>query len=264
MPRHPDRVWRLDGATNFRDLGGYLGAGGRPLRWRRLFRSDHLGALSDDDRRRLAPLGLARTFDFRGRAEREATPYQLDGATQHALSIEPIVTQQMNELVARGETLTPAAVIDLMKGLYRSLVNDEAPRYAELFAHLLHDDTPVVIHCTAGKDRTGIAAALILLALGVERTTIAQDYLLTNEVYHHPPLASSRTPPEVLAVLWRVQQSFLDVALEAIALDHGGIDRYLERRLGLTPAARRALADRYLEPAQAEGARHAPTAEVDS
>ena len=106
MPQHPDRVWRLQGATNFRDLGGYPGHGGRPLRWRRLFRSDHLGGLTAADHSTLAALGLGRSVDFRGTAERAAMPYALPGAVQHPLAIEPTVVQRMQALVAAGTRLT--------------------------------------------------------------------------------------------------------------------------------------------------------------
>lgn len=249
MHRHPDRVWPLQGTSNFRDLGGYPGHGGRPLRWRALFRSDHLGGLSADDRARLQALGLGRAFDFRGVHERAAAAYELPGVTQHSLAIEPTVTQRMDAMAAAGRTLDAETVAGLMRELYRSLVNDQAHRFAELFAHVLEADAPLVFHCTAGKDRTGVAAALILLALGVSRDVVRQDYLLTNEVFRHPPVPHSDTPPEALAVLWRVREDFLDAALQAIEQDHGGIESYLARRIGLTPVARATLAARYLQPA---------------
>lgn len=249
MPHHPDRVWPLQGASNFRDLGGYPGQDGRPLRWRRLFRSDHLAGLSAADQARLAELGLARAFDFRGESERAATPYALPGVVQHSLAIEPTVVQRMQELAAAGRRLSAPVAVGLMQELYRALVNDQAHRYAELFEHLLQSDAPLVFHCTAGKDRTGFAAALILLALGVSRELVLQDYLLTNALYRHPPLPASQTPAEALAVLWRVEQGFLDAALHAVDQDHGGIERYLTQRLGLGPAARQRLAERYLQPA---------------
>ena len=109
MLEHPDRAWRLQGATNFRDLGGYAGHGGRALQWRRLFRSDHLASLTDADRARLAALGPATAFDFRGDAERAATPYQLPGITQRALAIEPSVVQRMQDVVAAGRPVVGVA-----------------------------------------------------------------------------------------------------------------------------------------------------------
>lgn len=254
MPDPTDDDLRLEGASNFRDLAGpadMRGHGGRPLRRRRIYRSDHLAGLTAADRAAIAALGLGRALDFRGVAERAAAAYDLPGLTQHALSIEPTVVQHMQALAASGQPLTVPAVTALMRDLYRALVNDQSHRFAELFAHLLDDaDTrPLVFHCTAGKDRTGLAAALILLALGVSRERVLHDYLLTNERYKFLPGAHPEIPHDALMVLWRVQQGFLDEAWLAIDRDHGGIERYLGQRLGLTPAALRTLAERYLQPA---------------
>jgi protein-tyrosine phosphatase len=242
------RVLRLQGASNFRDLGGYEAQDGRQVRWGRIFRSDHLGRLTTDDEARLSALGLQRVLDFRGEHERAALPNRLASATHHALGIEPTVVQRMQDLAAAGQRLSAAVAADLMKELYRGLVNDQAHRFAELFEHLLQAEGPLVFHCTAGKDRTGFAAALILHALGVPRAVVMQDYLLTNALYQPPPLPRSDTPAEALAVLWRVQAGFLEAAFEVLETDHGGIDHYLAQRLRLGPAARQALAERYLEP----------------
>lgn len=247
MLRHTDRVWRLQGAPNFRDLGGYIGHGGRPLRWRRLFRSDHLANLTPVDRSRLAQLELARSFDLRGVAERDAAPYELSGVTQHSLAIEPTVVQRMDDIAAAGATLTAPLVTELMRELYRALINDRADRFGELFEHLIASDAPAVVHCTAGKDRTGVAVALVLLALGVPRDIVMQDYLLTNELAHDPVHIDSATPLEARAVLWRVQRQFLDTALRIVDVDHGGIERYLTQRLRLSRAALDTLAARYLQ-----------------
>lgn len=243
------RVLRLRGASNFRDLGGYDTQSGRQVRWGRLFRSDHLGRLTAEDEALLAALGVQRVLDFRGEQERAAVPNRLATARQHALGIEPTVVQRLQDLAAAGQRLNAAVAVELMKELYRALVNDQAHRYAEFFEHLLDTDTPLVFHCTAGKDRTGFAAALALQALGVPRAVVLHDYLLTNALYQPPPVPHTDTPREALAVLWRVQSEFLEAAYQALDADHGGMDRYLEQRLGVTESARRALARKYLEPA---------------
>ena len=246
----PARVLPLQGASNFRDLGGYVGQGGRPVRWRRLFRSAHLADLSETDRELLGQLGVSRSFDFRGVDERAAVPYEWPGLRQHALAIEPSVVQRMQDMLAAGDRLDAAAAARLMRELYRSLVNDQAHRFAAMFEALLQDDTPAVLHCTAGKDRTGFAAALILLALEVPRTVVMQDFLLSNALYRQPELPPvTQTPREALEVLWRVEESFLQTALDALDAEHSGVEVYLEKRLGLGPAARRHLAERYLDSA---------------
>ncbi len=248
MPRHPHRHWKLEGATNFRDLGGYPGHEGRTLRWRRIFRSDHLGALSEADRRRLADLGLAKALDLRGEDESAAASYAIEGVTRHALAIEPSVVNRLHEEVARGRALDAALTTEMMRELYTRLVHEHTDRYAELFGHLLDTHAPLVFHCTAGKDRTGMAAALILLALGVPRALVLQDYLLSNEHYRRPrEAAASELPAEVLDVMWNVQAGFLEHALALVDAEPGGVAGYLRQRLGLSDAALRELAARYLE-----------------
>jgi protein-tyrosine phosphatase len=244
---NPTRSLPLAGASNFRDLGGYQGLGGQTLRWRRLFRSDHLADLTPDDQARLQALGITRAIDFRGASERAAQAYALPGVAYHPLTIEPTVIHRALALQQQGHALTAQDAVGLMQETYRGFVHDNAPRFAEMFRLLLDNDSPIVFHCTAGKDRTGFAAALILLALGVPRATVMEDYLLTNGLYRRPEGLGSLAPSEVLAVLWRVQEDFLDAALHRVDADFGGIDTYLVDVLGLDDAARKELAQRYLQ-----------------
>lgn len=250
-PLAPPRVVPLAGATNFRDLGGYRGHDGRPLRWRRLFRSDQLGDLTAADHDVLARLGVAASFDFRGVDERAAAPYEVPGLAQHALSIEPTVAQRMNEITASGRALTTPIVAGLMEDLYRGLVDERAARFAQFFEHLLRVDAPIVFHCTAGKDRTGVAAALVLLALGVSRQTVMQDYLLTNEVFRPPWAPRPDVDPGVRQALWGVRSDYLLAALDVIDRKHGGLQRYLRHAIGLDERRRGALAERFLQPVRA-------------
>lgn len=243
----PSRSLNLAGATNFRDLGGYRGRDGRSVRWRRLFRSDHLAGLTADDQAELARLGLARSFDFRGVDERAITAYELRGVRQHSLPIEPTVVQSLAALREAGERITPGHAVDAMRDTYLGFVRHGGPRFGALLRHLADDDAPAVFHCTAGKDRTGFAAALLLSALGVSRDVIMDDFLLTNAFYRRAP-GSSHTdlPQEVLDVLWRVQAGFLEAALEAVDREHGGLEGYLGA-IGIGPAERERLAGNYLE-----------------
>ena len=232
------RALPLAGASNFRDLGGYQGLNGQTLRWRRLFRSDHLAALTPADHAVLQALGAS---------ERAAQAYALPGVAYHPLTIEPTVIHRALALQQQGQQLTAQDAVGLMQETYRCFVHDNAPRFAQMFRLLLDNDSPIVFHCTAGKDRTGFAAALILLALGVPRATVMEDYLLTNGLYRRPEGLASLAPSEVLAVLWRVQEDFLDAALHRVDADFGGIDTYLVDVLGLDDAARKELAQRYLQ-----------------
>ena len=246
--QNPTRSLPFAGASNFRDLGGYAGHGGRTVKWRRLFRSDHLAGLTPQDRALLAELGVARAVDFRGQAESAAYAYALPGVAYHHLAIEPTVVQNALALQRTGRQLTAQDAVGLMQDTYRGFVRGSAPRFAELFRLLLDGSgAPLVFHCTAGKDRTGVAAALILLALGVPRAVVMQDYLLTNSLYRLPEGTGGHAPDAVFDVLRRVQEAFLDTALHLVDHEFGGLQAYLVDVLGVDAAAQRELAGRYLE-----------------
>ena len=244
----PSRSLNLAGASNFRDLGGYTGHGGRPVRWRRIFRSDHLAGLTADDVSLLSELGLSRVLDFRGEQERVAQVCVMPNVAVFSLAINPTVVQGMKDLMEAGCRITADDTVRLMQDTYRAFVHHNSDRFAALFGHLLERDDPLVFHCTAGKDRTGFAAAMILLSLGVPRPVVMQDYLLTNEMYRMPATAAGFAPQEVLEVLWRVQEDFLNAALKAVDKDYGGVASYLENTLKVGPREQERLAALYLQP----------------
>ena len=243
----PTRSLQLSGATNFRDLGGYVGHGGRAVHWRKLFRSDHLADLTPEDLLTIDRLGVARVFDFRGKTERLAQACAIPGAVVHSLAIEPTVVQGLKALIDAGQLVTVDNTVGLMQQTYRDFVLDNSPRFAQFFGHLLTDDAPLVFHCTAGKDRTGFAAALLLEALGVPREVILQDYLLTNDFYQMPTANPAGLPQEVMSVLWRVQANFLEAAFEVVEADFGSIPRYLKVALGVDAQAQERLMALYLQ-----------------
>lgn len=243
------RSLHLEGASNFRDLGGYYGQDGRQVRWRRLFRSDHLGALTPRDKEIVGQIGVRRVFDFRGVTERDEAHCAIEDAKVVSLSIEPTITGWLTEHVEAGRKPSPQDTVLRMQETYRAFASDNRHRYRELFQHLLASDDPLVFHCTAGKDRTGFAAALILLALGVPREVVLEDYLLTNTHYRKQPNPDSPLPADVQRVLHRVQEDFLEAALAVVDHDFQGPMHYLEAALGVGEAERRRLAGFYLEPA---------------
>jgi protein-tyrosine phosphatase len=247
MSDTPARHFNLAGASNFRDLGGYPARAGRTVRWRRIFRSNHLGHVTDADIEVLRGLGLRSVFDFRGLEEREAAACRLAEIAVHSLPVEPTVVATLRERRANGERLSPDTALEVMRESYRYYVQHNTQRYRALFAHMLEDRAPLVIHCTAGKDRTGFACALILHALGVPDEVIAEDYLLTNRYYRRDPNASSDLPDDVRQVLASVEASFLAAAFEAVAEQYGNLETYFGDGLGLGPHERAALEACYLE-----------------
>jgi protein-tyrosine phosphatase len=239
----------LRGASNFRDLGGYTGLDGRRVRAGQVFRSDHLAGLEADDLQRLKALALTHSIDFRGRDEHAATPYAIEGVQRVALPIEPTVVRRIQGLFDAGRVPTREDAVAAMQETYRDFVLDHSATFGRFFAQLLAHETPQVFHCTAGKDRTGFAAALLLSALGVDRATIEHDYLLTNQLYRRKPEVEGqgRVPEEVRAVLWQVQADFLHTALDTVQQQHGGMDDYLRGPVGLDAQALRTLRERLLQ-----------------
>ena len=241
------RHLNLEGASNFRDLGGYAARDGRKVRWRQIFRSNHLGHVTEADIAILRSLGVRSAFDFRGTEERVTALCGIGGIAVHSLPIEPTVVASLRARAAAGTALSSIDALDVMRDSYRNYVRHNTPSFRALFGHLLEDRAPLVIHCTAGKDRTGFACALILHALGVSEDVIAEDYLLTNRLYRRDPNSSSDLPDEVRRVLGSVETSFLAAAFEAIAEEYGGLEGYFSDGLNLGAEQRARLKARYLE-----------------
>jgi protein-tyrosine phosphatase len=247
MPDAPARHLNLAGASNFRDLGGYPGKDGRTVRWRQIFRSNHLGHLTPSDIDVLRSLGVKSAFDFRGTEERAVAMCGISEIAVHSLPIEPTVVAALRARGANGVALCSTDALDVMRESYRNYVRQNTGTFRVLFAHLLGDHAPLVIHCTAGKDRTGFACALILHALGVPDDVIAEDYLLTNRFYRRDPSSSGDLPEDVGRVLGSVEASFLSAAYDAISAEYGDLDRYFSDALGVGPRERIKLENRYLE-----------------
>ncbi len=237
----------LSGASNFRDLGGYVGQEGRPVKWRKIFRSDHLANLSAEDLQQIQSIGIKRSFDFRGVQESQAQAYDWPDIQRHSLSIEPTVVQRLQAQHLTGKPLTAADALDAMQTTYRDFVRVDSGRFAQLFEHLLDQPEPLLFHCTAGKDRTGLAAALVLYALGVSEADIWRDYLLTNQLYKRNSIGATSLAPDVLKIVWEVQESFLQASLEEIHARYGSVQNYLNQELNLTPAALLRLQSLYLD-----------------
>ena len=237
---------RFATSSNFRRVGEGTGPAGLPLR--HVYRSDHLGALADADAAQIRALGVSRVLDFRGVHERASAACRLSGVTVHSLAIEPTIVQTLGELVAAGHRLTAQDVTAHMQDTYRGFVRHNTARFTEFFGHLLASGEPTVFHCTAGKDRTGFAAALLLKAVGASDADMMRDYLLTNDRLQLPADTRMGLPREAVEVLWRVQPSFLQAAFAEVDALYGSLEGYFREGLGLRGAERAALARLYRDP----------------
>ena len=226
---------RFPSSSNFRKVGS------EPAALRNLYRSDHLGALDDHDAEQIGRLGISRVLDFRGVDERSGAECRLPDVTVHSLPIEPTIVQKLSDLVAAGHRLTGAEMVAHMQDTYRGFVQYNTPRFAEFFQHLLASNEPTVFHCTAGKDRTGFAAVLLLKAMGAPDDEVMADYLLTNDRLELPQQSRLGLPREAMVVLWRVQPEFLQAALHEADAHYGSLEGYLREGLGLREAERAEL-----------------------
>jgi protein-tyrosine phosphatase len=256
-----ERLLPLEGAHNFRDLGGYPTADGRRVKWGRIYRSDHLGDLTDDDLAYLEGLGIRTVCDFRSAVEREASPDRF-GESGTPRTVNPDISDDrfaMDELqdqILSGD-LGDTDFTNLLIEGNRAFARDYTDQYAQ-FLRLAEnpDDLPMVFHCTAGKDRAGFGAVVLLMALGVPEKVAIDDYLLTQPYTQHNIESTLRlirfaslfrTDTERVRPLLGVQLAYIRAGVDTAEREYGSMDAYLEKGLGLTPERRAALQDLLLE-----------------
>jgi protein-tyrosine phosphatase len=241
------RVIPLEGTTNVRDLGGWPARDGRRVRFGQVFRAARLARITEADTRTLQALGVRTVVDLRGADERAKVPNVDHGFHEVSLAIEPSIGPRLREMAEKGEG-TADEMRAMMGRAYAAYAIDWSAQYRALFALLLSDQrVPLLFHCTAGKDRTGFGAALILAALGVREEAIREDYLATTRLWVPDEEASRTLPPEVAQVLLSVHASLLGAAFDAIHQWHGTLELYLRERLGLDATRLEALRARLLE-----------------
>lgn len=258
----PERSIRLKTLPNLRDLGGFRVANGREVRRGQLFRSVQLAGLAGPDREVIDQLGLETVFDLRTGAEREHSPDPDLGAREVLLDVLAGRTgpgpASLISLIGDPEAL--AAALDdgkgaaMMKDAYSDLVLlDSAKRsYRSLFTSLADGALPALFHCTTGKDRTGWAAASLLLFLGVSREDVYSDYLMTNEELLpalRPMLdeaGRSGIDPDLLMPVLSVDAAYLDTALGLVETTWGSIEGYMAEGLDLDNGTLDRLRERLL------------------
>ena len=236
----------LEGAVNFRDLGGYPAEGGRTTRWRTIYRSDSLADLTSSDLSGFQQLGINTLCDFRLSEESERKPNRLPHG--HGINVVPLRfipegALDMLSAINSGQ-YGPADVEREVLIHYKKFVNDHASEYRRVFEIILSKDSlPLLMHCTSGKDRTGFAAAAVLLAVGVPREIIVSDYTLTNnfrrDIGHLFANAVSRPTIDVLT---SANPRYIEAALDEIDARFGTSEAWLES-LGVSRSRRARLLD---------------------
>lgn len=240
--------------VNFRDIGGLPISGGR-IRSARIYRSGRLNRLTSADRNRLEQLGIRLICDLRGWAEQAHEPYRWLPAGARMLewgaSSHGDVTKLSDQL-DRGSTTADGRRV--MIGLYRRLAESHADRYALAFRALAAGEVPAVIACTAGKDRTGMAIAILLELIGASRATTIENYALSEQLhdfmdmFHKEAEAAERdgrpdsaylnlvrtVSRDALRTILASDPDYVAAALAQIEATYGSIAGYAQTRLGLT------------------------------
>jgi len=240
------RLLPLEGGRNFRDLGGYATRDGRSTRWNTVYRSGDLSGLTHEDRNSLEAIGVRFICDFRSVEERNTHPSGPLPATSETLAWD-FSTEKIENPLTLALTNVEATSEDIMRemeALYRDMLAAYETPFKIMFETLASGGFPLVFHCAAGKDRTGIAAALLLSALGVDRATIVEDYALSERIvdYEQIFLKASETaktpysilrdlPRDLVQPLLRSDPRYIEALLNHLDSQYGSPLGYLRTKL---------------------------------
>ncbi|VWX54471.1 tyrosine-protein phosphatase [Novosphingobium sp. 9U] len=257
-----DRVLALQGVHNFRDYGGYAVAGGGRLKRGVLWRSGQHHGATDNDLKAIAALGLTAVFDLRSNRERTSHPCRRPAGfvAQIHHAADPAAVSAPHVAAAQtARQRTPEGTRESLRRNYGSIAfrPELQAMTARLIATAAAGEGPSLVNCMAGKDRTGIAVAMLQLAAGVHRDDVIEDYLLTNTAgdVEARILAGMETIRAVtgqadeasMRVLMGVEAEYLEAAFAAIEDKHGSLDAYLEQTLGADADMRERLREALVE-----------------
>ncbi len=243
---HQPRILRLHGARNVRDLGGLPTAGGATTRFGMVIRADGLSRLSDEDLARLSALNLRTIVDLRYDEERERAPDRIPADNPPGFYHRGFYPKGsdaiFHALNVRGVGAEEAAA--LMCANYARMPFDNTAEFRDVLHHIIAPGTaPHLIHCTSGKDRTGLVVAFLLLALEVPRSVVFDDYELSNGDWQPIDMFGAKATRAAIDAIMAAPAQYLAAALDAIEQRCGSCDEYLDQWLGFGRRERQALAD---------------------
>ena len=262
-PEDAGRLLDLEGARNFRDFGGYPTCDGGRVRRGVLYRSNRLSQLTRSDITTLDRAGIRAIFDLRGPREREADPTAWASPQVSIVTWPPGHKRRLSDM-ALDYPPDAGGAEALMLDFYAELPRTLGHAFADIMLRIADGETPCIIHCSAGKDRTGMAAALVLSALGVPRDLVLDDYAMTDRIVaseddmarslftgrdggeraHHAMRA--KFPPEAIAVMRSARPAFLASAFAGIDREYGTLFEFFAA-IGVDEGVRQALRTRLLE-----------------
>ncbi|MBW4891358.1 tyrosine-protein phosphatase [Mucilaginibacter sp. HMF5004] len=243
----------LQGAVNFRDIGGYNTTDGHHVKWGLIYRSADMSKLTDTDLAELAKRNIAYDVDFRGKQEAAQAPDRLNPNTDYILC--PAGSDDVNQSMIKSLATVHGQQGDSVITAYYKNITYLADRYKPFFEKLLAlpENKSLVYHCTAGKDRTGIGTALLLYSLGVPYQTIVNDYLASNYYRAAENEKSIKGMVQFLHIdepvardVLSVKKGYLDATFAAINQQYGSVNAYLTTAIGLDDAKIKLLRNKFL------------------
>jgi len=252
------RVLPLEGGVNFRDLGGYMTDDGRITKWETVYRSGSPAGLTEADQSELTRRGIRTFCDFRDNEERASEPNPFVDGNNEVTYWTRDYAQSIGDLgkvLSRPDAGPEASRAALIEA-YRTIPTEQAESYAQMFRYLADGQVPLAFNCSAGKDRAGIGAALLLSLLGVPRETVIADYALSDQLVDYkaqmeesaaanPSYAFLMNLPwETVEPLVASDPAYLESAFAALDEQFGGVDAFIEKELGVTPEMKQAIRSR--------------------
>lgn len=256
MTATPGRLVPIEGTLNFRDIGGYIAADRSVVASGLVYRSDDFSKLTPAALDHVTELGIVAVYDFRSDRELSVNPNVLpDHVAQYRTPILSDGAQQASliELITSG--VIKKMGVEEMADMYREMLDTASQQFGTVIRGISNSTEPVVFHCTAGKDRTGVTAALLLGVLGVDRDQIVADYRLTDmhRTPHRIPVISEQfraagVDPEPFMALFSAPALAIEAALDHLDDVYGGAEAYLTDHAGVSIEAVQLLRQRLLIP----------------
>lgn len=243
--------------TNFRDIGGISTLDGKTIKWGKIYRSDNLSNLKNKEFSRFDALQIKTVIDLRTKAEiaekKDNLPLNTNYISVPIVSDQGDLMGQMKGKVLRGEVSEDESK-NLMEAFYIKCLTDNIPLLQDVITKITTSEEPILYHCTAGKDRTGIVTAILFSILNVDRETIVNEYLLSN-YYRSSKIKSTVKKAKLLKVIkpklntkvivnfMSVDKEYINAVFEIIDSNYGGMDQFIEKELKIDPLQRKKIAD---------------------
>lgn len=261
------RLLPLEDGRNFRDLGGYATEDGQTVKWGKLFRSGVMDGLTEADYDYLSSLDIKVVCDLRTSFEREEEPTDWKaGEAEYLYFPDPVQDPATSfGAVFRDPELTAEKVANAFGDAYFEIAHEQAPAYTAMFDKLAAGEAPLAFNCSAGKDRTGVGAALILSVLGVPRETIVEDYALSDDYVDYmseflnedarkkaeeegsPYAFLFQLPPEVVSPMMESRPEYIEKFFSDIEAEYGSVETFLKEKVAVTNEEIAAIRANYLQ-----------------